>query len=139
MATVFVYGTLMDEAVAGRVLGRIPESKAAVLKGYRRWSLKDRLYPGVQKTVESDRVRGKVVSVLQDDMQILDDYEGPEYFRENVTVEVDGDGNRDAFIYLWKEHLSDQLLGDWSFEDFLEQHRDTFLSYEFFSSDRPKT
>lgn len=60
MPNLFVYGTLMDEDVVRSAMGRLPEAKPAVLRGYRRYKLRNRLYPGVQKSAEADEVNGHV-------------------------------------------------------------------------------
>ena len=44
----FTYGTLMFPEVIGSLTsGKIYETKAAVLKGYARKHVKDRVYPGI--------------------------------------------------------------------------------------------
>lgn len=60
MGTLFTYGTLMDNSVVYNKLGRTAEFKVAQLHGYKRYSLKNRLYPGVMKGAETDVVHGKV-------------------------------------------------------------------------------
>lgn len=58
-ANLFVYGTLMSEAIAKKVVGRLPAISAAVLDGHARYRIKGAVYPAIiEKTDE--RVRGQV-------------------------------------------------------------------------------
>ena len=56
---VFVYGTLMEDEVVQSVLGRRFESLPAVLAGYRRVCLKQRVYPGIVKDSKPLEISGK--------------------------------------------------------------------------------
>lgn len=56
----FVYGTLLADAVVKSVLGKHVETLPAVLTGYKRLRLKNRVYPGILKADASLEISGKV-------------------------------------------------------------------------------
>ena len=57
---VFVYGTLMEDAVVRRVLNKDVHTMYATATGYRRVCLKDRVYPGVLACTHAKPLSGKV-------------------------------------------------------------------------------
>jgi gamma-glutamylcyclotransferase (GGCT)/AIG2-like uncharacterized protein YtfP len=86
----FVYGTLMQDAVLERLLHRPPASQAATLNHYRRFRLPGRSYPGI-RYCRHHQVRGRLLAGL-DRIQLrrLDRYEGAEYRRVRVQVTAGG-------------------------------------------------
>lgn len=84
---VFVYGTLMFPRVLLKLLGRAPPAQAAVLKGHDRMKIIGQHYPALIKVSDSDKcVRGLVLTVTLDEVEILDEYEDDEY--ESVQIEA---------------------------------------------------
>lgn len=100
VSRLFVYGTLMSDAVVQELLGHRLFGRAAVLKGYRRLHDPAIGYPVVHPQ-EGATVAGKLLDgVDAGALAILDAYEGNRYRR--VTVQVDTlDGRAlDAYVYV---------------------------------------
>ena len=97
---IFVYGTLRDEALVRRLLGRRLPSKPAVLEGYCRTLDASIGYPVVHPLAGAS-VDGRLLEpVDQDALAALDAYEGPDYRRVIVRVQT-GDGRAvDAYTYV---------------------------------------
>ena len=138
----FFYGTLMLPAILNRVIQNpsiaIPSSRIttspAVLPAFRRHRVKRADYPAILPSKDKDAsVQGVLVCGLSDaDMRRLDRFEGDEYRRRDVQVQVleakneksNGHGeDRDnkmvrAETYVWIAG-KDQLEGrEWDFEEF---------------------
>lgn len=85
----FTYGTLVFPEVMEAVTGRRFESQTAVLRGYRRRMLRDRVYPGIRPAA-ADATEGRVyLSIDAAALACLDDFEGDEYERRRVEVGID--------------------------------------------------
>jgi gamma-glutamylcyclotransferase (GGCT)/AIG2-like uncharacterized protein YtfP len=94
-ARLFVYGTLMRAKVVRGLIGRVPAAREATLRGFARCRLRGRTYPGLVGD-EGGSVSGMVYEVTREELDVLDQYEGPDY--ERVLVE-DGEGGR-LYVYL---------------------------------------
>lgn len=92
-ASCFVYGSLLAPEVLHALLGRVPTHKPALLRGFRRYALRDRAYPGVVRVPESAApdafVHGNVLlNLAPREAHLLDLFED-EYNVEAVSVEVE--------------------------------------------------
>lgn len=125
----FVYGTLMYRPILLKLLSRIPENSNAYIKGYRRRALKGYVYPAIVPSPVSE-VQGLFLQGLSDmEMEILDAYEGIEYYKQNVQVYSPNKEPKAAIAYVWKEeysHLIDKTKDDWDQEAFEQHHLETF-------------
>jgi len=87
MVNIFTYGTLMDESVRTRVLGKEITGKNDSLSNFK---LKQHSilysYPVVEKD-EGNNVVGMVFEVTDNDLVKLDYYESDYYRREKVTLD----------------------------------------------------
>ncbi|KAI5481341.1 aminotransferase, class V/Cysteine desulfurase [Pseudohyphozyma bogoriensis] len=131
MSTLFFYGTLMVPEILQRVIGRPGSSDSlvcfdAVLDQYTRHHVNQAAKVGAtvlgRKLVDDeDSVRGVVVDGLtQEDVEFLDEFEGDEYERRTVTVQVMSTGEtKTAGIYIWIAPLSRLSPSLWSFADFM--------------------
>lgn len=119
-ASLFVYGTLMSPSVLSRVIGRVPNMVPAVLHEFHRYKIQNRAYPGIIET-KGSIVEGKLIESLEDEeISKLDEYEGVEYERVPVEVQLASDKTKrqGTSTYRWKSSLL--LYGSWSYEkDFL--------------------
>ncbi|KAI7876413.1 hypothetical protein K492DRAFT_172561 [Lichtheimia hyalospora FSU 10163] len=141
----FFYGTLISSKVQLRVLcgssDTTPASilklsslrmRPAILKGHKRYALKNRPYPGIVATGnDQDSVRGIVCEGLsQADVHRLDLYEGDEYKRDQVQVfaiDEEDDIAISCQAYIWTEG-NDQLENyDWDEEHFIKVKAATWL------------
>ena len=133
---VFAYGTLMFDAVLVALLQRLPESRPARLIGYRRFAIRDRVYPAIVPDADSSvgsSVRGLVLlGLTADERTVLDEFEDEDYIKTPLTVHVDtgvsdtagtgagtGEGGVKttaetvADVYVWRAEFADELEGDW--------------------------
>jgi gamma-glutamylcyclotransferase (GGCT)/AIG2-like uncharacterized protein YtfP len=88
----FLYGTLMDPAVAQRVAGEdrfVQEARPALLPGWRRVMLRGTPYPTLVRDA-SAAVHGLLAEVPPAVLQRLHAYEGPLYCFVRVHVFCDG-------------------------------------------------
>ena len=111
------------EAVTGAVF----QSRPATLKGYARYRFKLRVYPGLIR--QDNGLVGGVLYVGIDarSMRRLDEFEGPFYKKEAVTVECVA-GKKPCEVYVVAEEYRD-LLGavGWSMNSFRMRHLKDYL------------
>lgn len=105
--TLFVYGTLMPNCPNGHVLENIVgKFVPATVKGFLRdagWSA-SMGYPGIKLNDEGDTVHGYLFysDNLINHWDYLDEFEGAEFERTEVTVERYDELEVDTFIYVLK-------------------------------------
>lgn len=118
---VFTYGILMFDPVwQGLVRGRYA-SREAVLRGYRRLRVKGADYPGLWPGAPEDAVQGRLyLDVAAADLEVLDEFEGPEYDR--CLLDCDSSGRSlQAAVYVFRPHLGARLEEtEWQPEAFRE-------------------
>lgn len=95
---VFVYGTLLIPDIMREVTGRQYAGTTAVLRGYRRYRIRNRSYPGVVVEAGAE-VHGMLFEVGPVALAALDRYEDPFYERRKLIVEA-GDTAREAYVYV---------------------------------------
>jgi len=96
---VFVYGTLQDEALVVRLIGRRLPWQPAVLPDHERRLDAAIGYPVIHPAPGA-RVHGRVLDgVDAAALAAFDAYEGGEYRRQVVWVETEG-GAVDAYVYV---------------------------------------
>ncbi|HEV2356696.1 MAG TPA: gamma-glutamylcyclotransferase family protein [bacterium] len=97
---IFVYGTLQDDALVQRLLGRPLPWKPAVLEGYCRTLDASIGYPVVHPLAGAS-VDGRLLDpVDQEALAALDAYEGREYRRVIVRVQTSDGRTVDAYTYV---------------------------------------
>ena len=105
--TLFVYGTLMPNCPNGHVLENIVgKFVPATVRGYLKdagWSA-SMGYPGIKLDTNGDTVHGFLFysDNLINHWDNLDEFEGAEFQREEVTVERFDELEVDTFIYVLK-------------------------------------
>ena len=119
MPHLFVYGTLMVEEVASRVIAGRYRHAPATLPGYARWKIKGEEYPGIARAPESS-VAGVVwFDVTASDLARLDAFEGEEYDRAEVQVLVAGGARLAAAVYRVRDsHLHRLDDSEWDRDHF---------------------
>ncbi|KAL9622489.1 MAG: hypothetical protein Q9160_003165 [Pyrenula sp. 1 TL-2023] len=132
--TFFFYGTLMHPPVLHRVIHANPSPppslqalhtfSPAILHNYRRRRVRHADYPGLTAH-EGSSVRGAYVTGLRnEDVRLLDVFEGGQYKRVKVRVEVLGgkgkgdEGGAEALTYLFTAGEAELEEGEWDFEEF---------------------
>ncbi len=83
----FVYGTLKEPAVQQAVFGRAVEGTPETLEGYTRSqiTLGGTLYPIIRPDNKMS-VEGMLIEVTPHELTLIDQYEGEDYQRVQVTL-----------------------------------------------------
>ena len=119
----FAYGTLMFPAVIKSVIGRIPDTRSAVIKGYRRLEVAGELFPGLIRE-NDERVEGLVyVNITRDEWERLTAFEDDFYELQKVTVDCSGT-NVSALAHISCRPRGNPSLSDkvWNPDLFRENH-----------------
>ena len=127
LSKVFVYGSLMCNQVLETLLGRIPQQVEGTVSGYRRYCIRDRVYPAVASK-RGGTVEGLLLEALTEkEMHIFDEFEDDGYDRVKVVVRTEAPKREVvAEMYLWATG-TDVLHGDWSYERDYVPHREEYL------------
>lgn len=129
-ATLFAYGTLMEDAVLAAVTGKRFVSRPGVLTGYERLTVRGEVYPGI-RPCQGARISGRIYSRLDaETLTRLDAFEGELYVRQQLTVHDTATGRSlTAETYViapaHSHCLSDQ---PWDPEHFRARHLQAFLA-----------
>jgi gamma-glutamylcyclotransferase (GGCT)/AIG2-like uncharacterized protein YtfP len=126
---IFVYGSLQSTEVLRILLRRVPLRKKAHLKNYRRFAIPNRTYPGVGKD-GSGGVSGVVLlGLTEDDVAILDEFEGDEYVRVEETVRLEEEGKDiRAGLYAYLSYNPSIHNSEWSYDYFEKHHMNEFIA-----------
>lgn len=128
MALLFCYGTLQVPDVVQAVLGRIPAGTPARLPGYARFRVNAAGYPGIVRRPAAETPGTLYADISEEDVAILDRFEGELYSRRSLRV-VPEDGRRlDAWAYVIAAGQEQRLSSEaWSLARFLESGLDQFM------------
>ena len=128
MTHVFTYGTLEIPEVMEAVTGKSWASAEAWAKGFAKFLLKGRIYPGmtaVQGSICSGRVYYHIDSRT---LEILDAFEDDVYTREHIEVEVEGNRFLQAYVYLIRPQDRACLTSaPWQPDEFKSEHLVRYL------------
>ena len=123
MTHVFTYGTLEIPEVMETVTGRSLASAEAWAKGFAKFLLKGRIYPGMTA------FRGAICSgrvyyhIDRRTLEILDAFEDEVYTRERIEVEVRDGRSLEAYAYLLLPQDRDCLTSTlWQPNEFRSKH-----------------
>lgn len=124
----FSYGTLMLPAVIGIVCDQTLQGVDASAENFMRVCLKDRIYPGmIQK--EDCITDGILYSgISEEQLKRLDYFEGLEYQRQTITVELPNSKKLVAETYLVapdNAHLA--IERPWNVKEFKDRHLSEYL------------
>jgi gamma-glutamylcyclotransferase (GGCT)/AIG2-like uncharacterized protein YtfP len=96
----FAYGTLMFPAIIESVIGRVPDSRPAMIEGYRRLEVAGESFPGLIKGNGGDSVEGVLyLNIDEDEWKRLTQFEDDFYELEELTVLSSG-ANTQALAYV---------------------------------------
>ena len=92
------------------IIQKRPEQSTAIAKGFRRFKVKGRTYPGLVQD-SSSKVSGVIIYPLEDEDYVrLDEYEGLEYYRCEIEVLNEGSGELEKVqVYLYNEVYSKNI------------------------------
>jgi len=123
MDRLFAYGTLQHPRVIRYVIGRLPDSRPALLDDYARYTVRGADYPGIIAS-NGARIDGTVfLGITPPEWDALDRYEDDLYDRLTVTPQlVEGDSCTAWAYVVAPEHrhaLSDEL---WELNHYQPNH-----------------
>ena len=125
----FVYGTLLFEAVWDLVVGCAVRKQPARLKGWARFYMRNRVYPGIRALAGAE-VEGLLICHLnQQNMAALDEFEDVIYTKKYLQVSCLAD-NRPASAYAYiVDRQHEDCLSDkpWQPDEFERSQLDIFL------------
>lgn len=125
----FTYGSLMWADIMARVCGVALQSEPARLPGHRRHSVRGEDYPGL-RPAEGGVVQGRLyrgIGAVQ--WARLDAFEGADYERVEVSVELPDGRAEMACVYRFRAELVARLLADdWDPQRFEREGRERFLA-----------
>ncbi len=126
---VFAYGTLMFPEVLAAVTGRLRMGEPATLAGFRRWRVRDRVYPAITEEPGAS-VQGQLYRDLKPgELGMLDRFESEFYDRCELTV-TDGDGQSlSAWAWVLRPGREWMISRDpWSPEAFVSNCLDQWIA-----------
>lgn len=98
MIKLFSYGTLMDPIIQMDLTGRLWKGLPDKIEGW--WIVERDLGAGIYTglLIGDDLINGVVFDIYEDELSILDEYEGDSYQRIS-TKTID---NVETYLYIWK-------------------------------------
>ncbi|CAL1385300.1 unnamed protein product [Linum trigynum] len=127
---VFVYGSLMADEVVSILLKRVPPSSPAILYGYHRFSIREKVYPAILPVVGDKQVQvhvqGRVLFGITDpELRVFDAFED-QY--ERLVLEVSlPEKKLEVNTYIWLKKDDPDLYGEWDVEEWRRLHMSEFL------------
>lgn len=134
----FVYGTLQHPPLLEQLLGRAPLAVPATAPGWRAATLRGRVYPGLVPDVGA-RARGALIDVDDDELAVLDRFEGPQYQRIVISTST---GEQAVDAHAWRlraEHVHLALASDWDLDRFVAVDAPAFLGGSRAGDAHPRT
>lgn len=129
MPHIFTYGSLMYPQIMERVCGIHLMSRPATLHHFRRSRLQHLDYPGVFAHKDAHVPGILYLDLPTPALRRLDDFEGDQYMRQEVEVEVDGGQYLSAMTYVLQAHCQTLATGEeWDFATFLNSGKDRFIT-----------
>ncbi len=128
MIHLFTYGTLEIPEVMEAVTGRSLASAEAWARGFAKFLLKGRIYPGMI-ALQGATCSGRVYySIDRRTFEILDAFEDEVYTRERIEVEVEEGRSLQAYAYLIPPDYRDCLTSSpWEPDEFMSKHLAHYL------------
>jgi gamma-glutamylcyclotransferase (GGCT)/AIG2-like uncharacterized protein YtfP len=124
----FTYGTLQVSEIFEHIVGRSLSSCPALLDGYARYRVEQRVYPAIVRQAGAS-VSGLLYSGVDTrELEHLDVYEGELYQRTWLEVRA-ASGRIGAWTYVLGDAHLDQLAPDpWDLETFQRDHLASYLA-----------
>ncbi|EFN58718.1 hypothetical protein CHLNCDRAFT_140371 [Chlorella variabilis] len=124
----FVYGTLMYPEVLNALINRVPKMEPAVILGYQRYRIRGQVFPGTIRSAPDSQVAGMVLLDLQpDELEMFDEFEGDEYYKEGVEARLEGGAACPTTVYIWQDSLRSYLYGEWDPQEFRERELERYV------------
>ena len=126
----FCYGTLQLPEVMKAVIGHTYHGVNARLPGYAIYRVKDAVYPGIIESTDDETSGILYCGVNDEDLKVLDLFEGELYERRLSQVKTEDGKSYDAWVYVIsiknKSHLTRET---WVLKTFMKKGFDTFMQY----------
>ncbi|MEJ2723399.1 MAG: gamma-glutamylcyclotransferase [Deltaproteobacteria bacterium] len=128
MRPIFSYGTLQVPDVMRAVTGREYVGETARLPGYAMYRVKNAEYPGILLLSDSETEGTLYSGPSEEDLKILDAFEGDFYIRRLVEVRLQDGSSTEAWVYVIREEHKDVLSDEpWRLEQFLNEGFNGFM------------
>ena len=128
MQNIFVYGTLQSPELMHKLTGRTFQSHPAVLKGYKRFCIRDADYPAIIQNENSSTEGLLFKNVDNQSLELLSYYEGLQYGKRKVWVLSDNKITK-AIAFIWvadSNYLENRI---WDFKNFEKNHLPDYLDF----------
>ena len=112
MIPLFAYGTLLYSDIQLKIINRVCKGRAAILYNYKRSQVKQQFYPGIIAK-RNATVEGYLIYLNEEELLLIDDYEGNDYKRATVSVMCDMN-MIPVFTYVFIDES--KLEGNWLLE-----------------------
>jgi gamma-glutamylcyclotransferase (GGCT)/AIG2-like uncharacterized protein YtfP len=127
MQNIFVYGTLQSELIINKLTRKKFHSSPAILRGYKRYRVKDCDYPAIVAEAGSETKGLILFNVKDSDLHILSFYEGDEYEKKTVTVLLN-DKPTDVLAFVWLKGVDLLENKEWNLHQFQEDSLEHYLN-----------
>lgn len=128
MIHLFTYGTLEIPEVMEAVTGKSWASAEARAKGFAKFLLNGRIYPGMTALPGADCSGRIYYDIDRRTLEVLDAFEDGVYARERIEVEVEGSRSLQAYAYLIPPDYRDCLTSTpWKPDEFMSKHLARYL------------
>lgn len=124
----YTYGTLQLPQIISQIVGRELSGRPALLSGYARYRIHDRVYPAIVEAAGAELAGVVYDGLAALDLERLDDYEGPIYERRVVPVDVAGAALAACTYVLRAEHVHRLSLEPWDLAQFEREHLASYLA-----------
>jgi gamma-glutamylcyclotransferase (GGCT)/AIG2-like uncharacterized protein YtfP len=122
MHPLFVYGSLINDLIYNKVTGSdLNPLKNATLDDYRRARVIGQVDPAMYPD-PNHNVTGLLISVTEDGISLLDEFETDDYKR--ITVAVNGEA---VFGYIWNNSYEELEEREWSYDAFVKNDMNKWL------------
>lgn len=127
MQNIFVYGTLQSPEIVKKLTGKSFKITPAVLPGYKLCCIKNCDYPAVIQHNDME-TNGFVLENVDDlSIDIISYYEGDEYEKRQVTVNMNGK-SKDVLTFVWVNENVFLENKDWNLQNFKRTRLDYYLN-----------
>ena len=126
----FCYGTLQIPEVMKAVTGQTFPGESARLPGHAIYRVKDAEYPGVIESADSQTSGVLYSGVNDEDLKVLDLFEGDLYERRLLKVNTKDSKSYHAWVYVISPKNRTHLTREaWHLKTFVKKGLDTFMKY----------
>lgn len=120
--SLFTYGTLLFPEVLRALIGRVPQSQAASVTGWRVAALKNRTYPGLVAAPDGI-AHGRLLTGLSGhEWRLLDNFEDRKYEVRKMKLS----GGQNSLAYVWVDD-AETCSNAWDLQAFALTHLGSYV------------